>query len=467
MSTPTAVTTTRVLNPATYDASEFDAATQRVFRATIDWFESKGKAAVTAEVHTDVWYDDFIEFLGRERVFATLLTPVREGGDDPGKRWDTARNAAFNEILGFYGLPYWYAWQVTILGLGPIWQSDNDAARQRAAELLEQGEVFAFGLSEREHGADIYSTDMVLTPDGEGGYRASGGKYYIGNGNVARMVSVFGRRADVEGPAGYVFFADDSQHAAYKLLANVVHGQMYVSSFELEDYPVRAEDVLHTGVEAFEAALNTINVGKFNLGFCAIGMSEHCFFETVTQAENRVLFGKRVTEFGQVRRILTEAYSRLVAAKLYGARAVDYVRSASRDDRRYLLYTPINKMQVTTEGERIVRLLAEVISAKGFERDSYFETAKGIVDGLPKLEGTVHVNRALLLKFLPQYLFGGESLAAPPARHDDADDAFLFAQGPTRGLSRIAFPDWRPVFDAFGSVPNVARFREQADALLP
>ena len=168
---------------------------------------------------------------------------------------------------------------------------------------------------------------------------------------------------------------------------------MYVSAFELDEYPVRAEDVLHTGVEAFEAALNTINVGKFNLGFCAIGMSEHCFYETVTQAENRVLFGKRVTEFGQVRRILTEAYSRLVAAKLYGARAVDYVRSASRDDRRYLLYTPINKMQVTTEGERIVRLLAEVISAKGFERDSYFASAKNIIDGLPKLEGTVHVNR--------------------------------------------------------------------------
>ena len=307
---------------------------------------------------------------------------------------------------------------------------------------------------------------MVLTPEGEDGFRASGGKYYIGNGNLAGMVSVFGRRADVEGPEGYVFFAADSSHPAYKLISNVVHGQMYVSAFELDEYPVRAEDVLHTGVEAFEAALNTINVGKFNLGFCAIGMSEHCFFETVTQAENRVLFGKRVTEFGQVRRILTEAYSRLVAAKLYGARAVDYVRSASREDRRYLLYTPINKMQVTTEGERIVRLLAEVISAKGFERDSYFASAKNIIDGLPKLEGTVHVNRALTLKFLPNYLFGTEALEAPAPRRDPDDDAFLFAQGPTRGLSRIAFPDWRPVFDRFAELPNVACFREQAESLV-
>jgi acyl-CoA dehydrogenase len=77
------------------------------------------------------------------------------------------------------------------------------------------------------------------------------------------------------------------------------------------------------------------------------------------------------------------------------------------EDRRYLLFTLITKMQVVTiESERIVRLLAEVISAKGFERDSYFELAKTWIDGLPKLEGTVHVNPARTLKFVPQSLFG-------------------------------------------------------------
>jgi acyl-CoA dehydrogenase len=279
------------------------------------------------------------------------------------------------------------------------------------------------------------------------------------------MVSVFGRRSDISGSDAYVFFAADSGHPAYKLRKNVVHAQMYVSAFDLEDYPVAADDILHTGNAAFEAALNTVNVGKFNLGFCAIGMAEHCFYETVNQAENRILYGKRVTEFGQVRRILAEAYARLLACKLYGARATDYVRSARPEDRRYLLYTPINKMRVTMEGERIVSLLGEVISAKGFERDSYFEAAKNIVGGLPKLEGTVHVNLALTLKFLPAYLFGSESLEPPPRRDDPADDAFLFAQGPTRGLSKIRFPDWRPIFDAFARLPNVARFREQSETL--
>ena len=104
-----AATTTRLLNPASYDASEFDPATQRLLRATIDWFEAKGKVRLITETLGDTWYADFVEFLARERAFATLLTPARDGGGDPDKRWDTARNAVFNEILGFYGLPYWYA----------------------------------------------------------------------------------------------------------------------------------------------------------------------------------------------------------------------------------------------------------------------------------------------------------------------------------------------------------------------
>src|SRR4051794_34324954 len=128
----TLATVSRLLNPAGYEAAEFDPATQRLFRATIDWFEAKGKERLTAEIRSDVWYADFIAFLASEKAFATLLTPARDADGDPDKRWDTARNAVFNEILGFYGLPYWYAWQVTILGLGPIWQSDNAAARQRA-----------------------------------------------------------------------------------------------------------------------------------------------------------------------------------------------------------------------------------------------------------------------------------------------------------------------------------------------
>ncbi|MEV0881982.1 acyl-CoA dehydrogenase family protein [Micromonospora echinofusca] len=452
-----------LLDPRTYDPAHLDDTSRRLLRATVDWFEGRGKKALLDSYNRHEWYADFLDFAAKEGLFAAFCTPAADGGGDPAKRWDTARNAALSEILGFYGLGYWYTWQVTVLGLGPVWQSDNAAARARAAALLDDGHVMAFGLSERAHGADIYSTDMLLTPDGDGGFRASGTKYYIGNGNVAGLVSVFGRRADVEGPDGYVFFAADSRHRAYHLVRNVVNAQMYVSEFRLADYPVRPEDVLHTGRAAFDAALNTVNVGKFNLCTASIGICEHAMYEAVTHAHNRVLYGRRVTDFPHVRRELTDAYARLVAMKLFSDRAVDYFRSAGPDDRRYLLFNPMTKMKVTTEGERVVDLLWDVIAAKGFEADTYFDKAAKDIRGLPKLEGTVHVNLTLIMKFMANYLFHPAVHPPVPSRHDAADDEFLFRQGPARGLGAIRFHDWRAAYDAHAEVPNVARFREQAD----
>lgn len=452
-----------LLDPRTYDPAHLDDTSRRLLRATVDWFEGRGKKALLDSYNRHEWYADFLDFAAKEGLFAAFCTPAADGGGDPAKRWDTARNAALSEILGFYGLGYWYTWQVTVLGLGPVWQSDNAAARARAAALLDDGHVMAFGLSERAHGADIYSTDMLLTPDGDGGFRASGTKYYIGNGNVAGLVSVFGRRADVEGPDGYVFFAADSRHRAYHLVRNVVNAQMYVSEFRLADYPVRPEDVLHTGRAAFDAALNTVNVGKFNLCTASIGICEHAMYEAVTHAHNRVLYGRRVTDFPHVRRELTDAYARLVAMKLFSDRAVDYFRSAGPDDRRYLLFNPMTKMKVTTEGERVVDLLWDVIAAKGFEADTYFDKAAKDIRGLPKLEGTVHVNLTLIMKFMANYLFHPAGHPPVPSRHDAADDEFLFRQGPARGLGAIRFHDWRAAYDAHAEVPNVARFREQAD----
>jgi acyl-CoA dehydrogenase len=351
-----------------------------------------------------------------------------------------------------------------------VWLSANSGARRLVGELLRDGGIFGFGLSERTHGADIYSTDMILTRSGDG-WVANGGKYYIGNGNEAARLSVFGRFADddPEHPGEYVFFLADTRHPAYELVKNTVQAQMYVSEFVLHDYPVTEADLLHVGRPAWDAALATVNVGKVNLGWASIGICEHSFYEAVAHANNRILYGRRVTSFPHVRRMLADAYARLLAMKMYAARSADYFRAASAEDRRFLLYNPITKMKVTSEGERVINLLWEVIAARGFEKDTYFESAVRDIRALPKLEGTVHVNLALVLKFLPRYMAAaaGGAAAYPPVgvRREAADDAYLFAQGPASGLGRIEFHDPRPAFARFAHLPNVALFTEQVMAL--
>jgi acyl-CoA dehydrogenase len=449
-----------LLNPNQLQRRYPDDRSGEIMAATVDFFESRGKARLKADDHARVWYSDFLDHVGRERIFASLLTPSEYGGSDC--RWDTYRISEFAEIVGFYGLNYWYPFQVTALGLGPIWMSDNEDAKRKAAAQLEAGEVFGFGLSEQSHGADVYQTDMILQP-AEHGWTANGEKYYIGNANVARMVSTFGK---IAGTDEYVFFVADSQHDRYELIKNVVNSQNYVANYALRDYPVTEADILHRGPEAFHAALNTVNVCKYNLGWGAIGMCTHAMYEAVTHASNRYLYGTVVTDFTHVRRLLTDAYVRLIAMKVVATRACDYMRSASANDRRYLLYSPLTKAKITSEGERVITALWDVIAAKGVEKDTMFEAMAREIGLLPRLEGTVHINIGLLAKFMPNYLFAPNTEMAVIGRRDEAvDDSFLFDQGATGGLGKVRFHDWRPPFDHFAYLPNVDLLRKQIDVL--
>jgi acyl-CoA dehydrogenase len=449
-----------LLNPKRHTRPYADDRSAEVMRKTIAFFETKGKDRLLADYYARGWYADFLEFVKANRIFATMCTPAGEGAPDG--RWDTWRICEFAEILGFYGLQYWYTWQVSVLGLGPIWMSGNEAVRRRTAQALEDGGIFAFGLSEKAHGADIYSTDMVLTPSGDG-WKANGRKYYIGNGNAAAIVSTFGRIPGTDGkPDEYVFFAADPKHPSYHLIKNVVASQNYVSEFELKDYPVGPGDILHRGRDAWDAALNTVNIGKYNLGWASIGICTHALYEAITHASNRVLYKMHVTDFPHVRQNFVDAYCRLVAMKLFALRAADYMRIASNEDRRYLLYNPMVKMKVTTQGEEVINLMWDTIAAKGFEKDMYFSQAGIDIRGLPKLEGTVHVNIALIVKFMPNFFFTPAEYPPVATQSEPRNDDFLFHQGGTKGLGQIQFHDYRKAF-AGVELPNVQRFAEQAE----
>ena len=444
-----------LLNPTIYSPRHQDQNFQEIIDKTIQFFETKGLQKVKDDDTNQVWYADFLDFIKKEKIFAALLTPPAYGKDN--YRWDTWRIAHFNEILGFYGLAYWYTWQVSILGLGPIWMSENEALKQRAARLLEEGEVFAFGLSEKDHGADIYSTEMSLTPQKAGQYLANGSKYYIGNGNIAKMVSTFGKMSD---SGDYVVFIANYQHEKYNCVQNVVNSQSYVAEYTLDDYPISEEDILHKNSEAWDAVLNTVNIGKYNLGWASIGMCTHALYEALSHASQRRLYDMYVTDFSHVRQMFVDGYSRLVAMKLVALRAADYMRVASSEDKRYLLYNPVVKMKVTTQGETVIDLLWDVIAAKGFEKNTFFEMASRDIRALPKLEGTVHVNIALILKFMARYFFRPKDYPEVEQQSQTTHDDYLFNQGPTRGLGRIQFHDYRKVY-ASVQLPNVKIFKQQ------
>jgi acyl-CoA dehydrogenase len=467
----------KLFNPNNPDFSELDEKSKELLLKTIEFFEKKGLEKILEDDHSCVWYEDFIEFQKKEKIFSSLLTPAEyalEG--NPDAHWDTNRNCYFNEITSFYGPPYWYTWQVSILGLGPLWMSKNKAIKKRTAQALLDGGVFAFGLSEKEHGADLYSSEMKLIPQEDGTYRANGSKYYIGNGQTAAFTSTFGKIADKDGnilhypesrkdKSSFVFFVANYEIEGYETIKNITQNQNYVAEYELKDYKITEDEILAKGQEAWDMALNAVNVGKYQLGWSSIGICEHAFYEAINHASNRILYNHAVTEFSHIKQFFVDSYCRLIAMKLVSLRSKDYIRTASLNDRRYLLYNPIIKMKVTTEGVVVMNLLHDIIAAKGYEKDTYFLGAMMYIAANPKLEGTAHVNMALIVKFLPNYFGIGMSnkeYPEVPKIIDDRNDSFLFNQGSAKDLGKITFHDYHIAYDKY-NLPNVNILKEQID----
>ena len=80
---------------------------------------------------------------------------------------------------------------------------------------------------------------------------------------------------------------------------------------------------------------------------------------------------------------------------------------------------------------------------------------------IPRLEGTTHVNIALVIKFINNYFFKPEDYPVIPKRDDPADDSYLFRQKAGK-LASVRFPDYRLAYEGI-QVPNVSVFLEQLE----
>ena len=287
---------------------------------------------------------------------------------------------------------------------------------------------------------------------------ANGDKYYIGNAHIASKVSTMGKNLTT---GEYCNWVVDSRHRNYKYIKDIDApgiGQCRVGEYDLVEYPITEKDILKTGDEAFADGLSSVNIGKFQLGFSASGIAAHALYEAVTHSNRRIIYGKPVTEFPHIRSFLSEAFARINAMKLYSLRSRDYFRSMSDEDRRYLLFNPIQKMKVTTQGGEVIRLLMDVVCAKGYERENFISDAYATMDFLFRLEGTAHVNMALVLKFVNKYFFNNVEYPEIGIVNEMKDDNNIFRQS-MGGLAKVPFPDYKKAYENV-DIPNVKKFLE-------
>jgi acyl-CoA dehydrogenase len=211
-----------------------------------------------------------------------------------------------------------------------------------------------------------------------------------------------------------------------------------------------------------------VDLGKFFLGFGAVGICEHAFAEAVAHVRGRVLYGKPAAAMPHLRDALSLALARLVAMKLCAYRALDYLQAAGPEERRYLLFNAVVKARVSTEGVKVLRTLSECVGARGFEADTYLESALRDGPMIPALEGSTHINYGLTAQFLGGYFTGSEAAGTPPESvslgRAGSDENPYWMAARNRNPRTVRFGPVLAAYDPLRAVPNVDRFSRQVAA---
>lgn len=464
--------------PLTFGAPSTAAAAEYLqdpsVRLLVEFFSGKGLSALKREDREEAWYPDWIDYQSKHGLYASVLSP--KAYSTRGHQFDLLKLTRFAEAIAYFGPAHGYSLQVSFLGLFPILMGTNEDLKKEAVAKLEGGGLFAFAVSERAHGSDLMANEFAVRPGDAAGWLASGTKCYIGNANAACITSVLARDRSANPDAAskrapFVFFAlRPHESPGFKNLRKI-HTlgirNAFVGEFEVHDHPVREGDIISRHREAWGALFGTVDFGKFFLGFGAVGICEHAFAEAFAHLRSRTLYGKPAIALPHLRDTMAFAFARLVAMKLYANRALDYLQAAGAEDRRYLLFNAVQKARVSTEGVKVLSALSECAGARGFEAETYIESALRDASMIPALEGSTHINFLLAAQFVGAY-FANLKGAVPPGSVSlgqvSSEENPYWIAARDRNPKTVGFAPFLTAYEPLPAVPNVGLFARQVAA---
>ena len=243
----------------------------------------------------------------------------------------------------------------------------NDDLKRRYLPRLASNTVGAYCLSEAGSGSDAFAlqTRAVEVADG---FRLTGRKLWITNGNEADVFLVF---ANVNPDAGYrgisAFVIDRGMPGFTIGKKEDKLGIRASSTCELlfEDCVVSRDRILGEIGKGYKVAIETLNEGRIGIGAQMIGLAQGALDHTIGYTKERRQFGKAIADFQGVQFQLAR-----MAIDVEAARLLVYNAARLRDlGQPFLTEAAICKVFSSEVAERVTSTAVNLYGGYGFVRD--------------------------------------------------------------------------------------------------
>jgi alkylation response protein AidB-like acyl-CoA dehydrogenase len=274
----------------------------------------------------------------------------------------------------------------------------NEDQKKRYLPKMATDTVGAYALSEAGSGSDAFALQTKAELKGND-YVLNGRKLWITNGKEAGLFILFATVDASKGYKGITAFLIEKSFPGFTVGKKEDKLGIRASStceLILEDCRVPTENVLGEVGKGYKIAIETLNEGRIGIGAQMLGVARGAWEYAAKYAQERMQFGKPISEFQGIQFQIAQMATEIEAARLmvYNAArmkdaGVNFVKEAA-----------MTKLFTSQVAERVTSLAIEVYGGYGFTKDypveKYWRDAK-----IGKIyEGTSNMQLATIAKLV-------------------------------------------------------------------
>ena len=285
----------------------------------------------------------------------------------------------------------------TSLCAAPIYENGTPAQKEKYLPKLCSGEwIGAFGLTEPGAGTDAQGqqTTAVLDESGEN-YILNGSKCFITNGNVAETFVVFAMTDKSKGNHGISAFIVEKGFPGFSTGKHEKKMGIRGSStcdLIFEDCIVPKENLLGKEGKGFKIAMQTLDGGRIGIAAQALGLGEGAVNEAIKYTQERVQFGKRLSQFQNTQFQLADMHTRMQAAQylVYAAACKKQLHE------EYSMDASMAKLFAAEAASDVTRRAVQLFGGYGYTREYPVERMMRDAKITEIYEGTSEVQRMVI-----------------------------------------------------------------------